>query len=65
MKAEFIWLYFIVSFQPHEDIGEGGSFPIENEASVLSGYHHVQHSASAIQLKVQWNSYTQLMPELP
>lgn len=63
--AEFIWWYFIVSFQLHDDIGEGDRFSIENEASVLSSYHHVQSSASAIQFKVQWNSYTDLMPERP
>ncbi len=40
-------------------------FPFLKEASVLSGHHHVQHSASAIQFKVQWNSYSHLMPELP
>lgn len=51
--AGFIGSYFIASFQPRGDIGEGGSFSIENEASVLSSYHHVQLSASAIQFKVQ------------
>lgn len=53
MTTAFIRSYSFVPSQPRGDIGEGGSFSIEEEASLLSSYHHVQHSASAIQFKVR------------